>query len=224
MTRSRLITRDRPLLVGLVLAIPVGLLAWSLVRDHTNWLYPPAFGGIAAGLSYLAITFATVPWTDPGQTEKHASTHRGSSRLLSEVILLLACLLSIGGVFHLLAAGHVNGSDKPIAAGIGVACISVAWATVHTVFSLRYAHEYYRSTKGGGAASRPIDFDGDRPAYLEFFYTGLTVGMAYAVSDTSLRTRRLRGTAILHALLSYLFGVVILGSAVNLVVSLGNVS
>jgi uncharacterized membrane protein len=86
------------------------------------------------------------------------------------------------------------------------------------------AHEYYRSRKGGSEDSHPIDFDGDRPAYLEFFYTGLTVGMAYAVSDTSLRTRRLRGTAILHAMLSYLFGVVILGSAVNLVVSLGNVS
>ena len=162
---------------------------------------------------------------DGPRADRKARIHPlGSSRLLSELILLLACLLSIGGVFHLLAAGHVKGSDKPIAAGIGVACISVAWATVHTVFSLRYAHEYYRSTKGGSAASRPIDFDGDRPAYLEFFYTGLTVGMAYAVSDTSLRTRRLRGTAILHALLSYLFGVVILGSAVNLVVSLGNVS
>jgi uncharacterized membrane protein len=40
------------------------------------------------------------------------------------------------------------------------------------------AHEYYRSRKGGSEDSHPIDFDGDRPAYLEFFYTGLTVGMA----------------------------------------------
>jgi uncharacterized membrane protein len=223
MNRSTLLTRDRPLLIGLVPAIPIGLLVWSVVRDHTNWLYPAAFGGIATGMSYLTVTFVTVPWTNPDQTERHATTHKGWSRFITELILLIACLLSIGGVFHLFAAGHAGGSEKPIAAGIGVACILVAWVTVHTVFSLRYAHEYYRTTTADNESSdSPIEFDGGKPAYLEFFYTGLTVGMAYAVSDTSLRTRRVRGTAILHALLSYIFGVVVLGSAVNLVVSLGN--
>lgn len=223
MTRSRLLTRDRPLLIGLVPAIPLGLLVWSVLRDHMNWLYATAFGGITAGVAYLTVTFATVPWTDAGQTERHATTHTGCSRLSTELLLVFVCLLSIGGVFHLLVASRQEGSEKPIAAGIGVACILVAWATVHTIFSLRYAHEYYRDTTAGDdPTGRPIQFDGDKPAYLDFFYTGLTVGMAYAVSDTGLRTRRLRGTALLHALLSYLFGVVVLGSAVNLVVSLGN--
>ena len=104
-----------------------------------------------------------------------------------------------------------------------MACIAVAWATVHTIFSMRYAHVYYRDTgKGATGPDKGIEFSGEKPAYLDFFYMGLTGGMAYAVSDTTLGTRQLRGTALAHALLSYLFGVVILGSAVNLVVSLGN--
>ena len=41
--------------------------------------------------------------------------------------------------------------------------------------------------------------------------------MCYQVSDTALRHPRLRRTALAHALLSYLFGVVIVAGSVNLI-------
>ena len=44
--------------------------------------------------------------------------------------------------------------------------------------------------------------------------------MTYQVSDTELSTRRLRRAVINHALLSYLFGTVILATAVSTVASL----
>src|SRR5262245_45386623 len=176
MTRSSLLTRDRPLLFGLIPAIPIGLLVWWVVHNHASRLYPPAIGGIAGGLIYLTVSLGTIPWTDAGKTEEHATRHNGSSRVLTESLLILACLLSIGGVMHLLAAARAGGHEKPIAAGVGVACIAVAWATVHTIFSLRYAHMYYRRPSTRKPASqtdppRPIDFP-DTPAYLDFFYVG----------------------------------------------------
>ncbi len=44
--------------------------------------------------------------------------------------------------------------------------------------------------------------------------------MTYQVSDTTVRDPRIRRTVRSHALLSYLFGVVIVGGAVNLVAGL----
>ena len=84
---------------------------------------------------------------------------------------------------------------------------------MHTVFALRYAHEYYTDPVGG------IDFKtrDERPDYLDFAYVAFTVGMTFQVSDTDVQARRIRRTVLRHALLSYLFGAVILAVVVNVI-------
>jgi uncharacterized membrane protein len=47
-----------------------------------------------------------------------------------------------------------------------------------------------------------------------------TIGMAYAVSDTSLTSHKMRKAVLLHSCASYVFGAVILAATVNLVVGL----
>jgi uncharacterized membrane protein len=49
-----------------------------------------------------------------------------------------------------------------------------------------------------------------------------TIGMTYQVSDTNLRDRRLRRSVLAHALLSYVFGVVIVATSINLIAGLVN--
>jgi len=46
--------------------------------------------------------------------------------------------------------------------------------------------------------------------------------MTFQVSDTELTTADIRATALRHALLSYLFGAVILAATINLVAGLAN--
>ena len=46
--------------------------------------------------------------------------------------------------------------------------------------------------------------------------------MTYQLSDTPLTTRALRASVLRHALLSYLFGALIIGASVNFVVSLAS--
>lgn len=85
-----------------------------------------------------------------------------------------------------------------------------------TIFTLRYARLYYAEPAGR------IDFNQDQPpGYRDFAYLALTIGMTFQVSDTSLRNSAVRSTALQHARLSYLFGSIILATAINLVVSLG---
>ena len=66
-----------------------------------------------------------------------------------------------------------------------------------------------------------MDFnEKDRARYSDFAYLAFTIGMTYQVSDTNLSTRQIRATALRHALLSYLFGAIIIAAAINLVAGL----
>jgi uncharacterized membrane protein len=66
-----------------------------------------------------------------------------------------------------------------------------------------------------------VDFnEASRPRYADFAYLAFTLGMTFQVSDTALTTREVRATALRHALLSYLFGAVIIATTINLVAGL----
>ncbi len=74
---------------------------------------------------------------------------------------------------------------------------------------------YYSGPDGG------IDFnEDDKPCYADFAYLAFTIGMTYQVSDTDLTTKEIRHTALRHALLSYLFGTVIIAATINLAAGL----
>jgi uncharacterized membrane protein len=66
-----------------------------------------------------------------------------------------------------------------------------------------------------------VDFNqDDPPRYTDFAYMAFTIGMTFQVSDTQLTTAEVRATALRHALLSSLFGSVILAATINLLAGL----
>jgi uncharacterized membrane protein len=125
----------------------------------------------------------------------------------------VSSLVAVG--FVLVDAGHSSSSSKGLLIGLTIASVVLAWATVHTVYMLRYARLFYAAPIGG------IDFhDGELPDYHDLAYVALTIGMTFQVSDTDLVSKAIRRTAIRHALLSYLFGAVIVAITINIVASL----
>jgi uncharacterized membrane protein len=137
---------------------------------------------------------------------------------MTDVVVVSASVASLAGVGYLLGSGSSKGGQVEITAGVGIAIVATAWFVVHTVFTLRYARLYYVSDTGG------IDFNQgeEPPAYVDFAYLAFTIGMTFQVSDTDLKTRKIRATALRHALLSYVFGAVILAITVNLAAGLSN--
>jgi uncharacterized membrane protein len=93
--------------------------------------------------------------------------------------------------------------------------VILSWALVNTVFALKYARRYYSGGDGG------IEFGQEEPpAYSDFAYVAFTVGMSFAAPETRLADTSIRKVALGHALLSYLFGTVVIAVAVNLVANL----
>ncbi len=166
---------------------------------------------VAAGV-FVAWTWSTVWPMRSEQTATHA-TREEPRRAVTHLIVLLAAVASLVVVALVLATTDATG--RALNAGIAVLSVVVSWATVHTIYALTYARLYYTGLDGG------IDFhQDDPPRYSDFLYVGLTVGMSFAISDTDLASSDMRRAALGHALLSYLFGSVILAGLVNLVAGL----
>jgi uncharacterized membrane protein len=123
-----------------------------------------------------------------------------------------ASLVAVG--FVLGEAGRAAAPESGLLTALALGSVALAWTSVHTVYVLRYARLYYSDPVGG------IDFGPEPPDYIDFAYLAITIGMTFQVSDTNLTLKRVRRVALHHALLSYLFGTVIVAITVSTVASL----
>jgi uncharacterized membrane protein len=141
------------------------------------------------------------------------------TRGTAAALLLGASVASLLGVLLTLdLAGRQGGPLRVLLIGVAVLTVLVSWTVVNTVYTLRYADLHFRSREAGIAFGDP---DGqEQPTYRDFAYVAFTIGMCYQVSDTTVRDRRIRGTVLSHAFLSYVFGVVIVAGSVNLIAGL----
>ena len=208
--------RGRRTVVRLVIAFLAGLVAAAVTGLLGSWEYAAATGWDAIGIVFCGLAWRAV-WPMSAAATAERATEEDLSRANTDVLILTASVVSLAAVTVVLTvAHHAHAPARFVLAFLGLLTVAVSWFTVHTIFMLRYALLYYAEPAGG------IDFGSDDPpSYRDFAYLALTLGMTYQVSDTALRSSVFRGTALRHALLSYLFGAIILAVAINLVAGLG---
>lgn len=194
-----------------------GVVALVLAGALWNWAYAPA-----VGWDVTAVIFCTWIWLviwpmSPAETAAKARSE-DPNRPTSDVLMLSACVASIGAVGIVLVGAHqAGGFMAEMLAALGLISVAVSWLTVHTIFTLKYAVLYYEGHEGG------VDFHQDvPPCFRDFAYMAVTVGMTFQVADTDLHATSLRAAVLRHALLSYLFGAVILAVTINLVAGVGS--
>jgi uncharacterized membrane protein len=172
----------------------------------------PLIGWDILALVYGSWVWSTV-WRLDAESAQADATREDPGRGLADLVLLgaaIASLIAVGLV--LLAAGSASGTAAYLQAGLAVISVLVSWALVHTIFTLRYARLYYSGTPGG------IDFnDSGPPDYPDFAYLSFTIGMTFQVSDTDIKSKQIRRTALRHAWLSFPLVAVIIATTINLV-------
>jgi uncharacterized membrane protein len=198
---------------GIVLTI--GVVIALILMMFVPWRLAVVGGWDAAALTFLTATWAIIIRAD-GAGAHRLATREDTTRASSAGLLVGASVASLFGAgFALHEAGRESGWVRAMLAGLAVLTVALSWLLANTVYTLRYAHLHFASKASG------IDFaglaEGEFPNFRDFAYVSLTIGMCYQVSDTALGDRRIRRTALAHALVSYLFGVVIVAGSVNLV-------
>lgn len=200
----------------LAVSAVMGLVAGVITAVFGSWVYAPAIGWDVLALWFTSTVWFGI-WQMSAELTAVRATREDTSRATSDVLTLCAAVASLVAVgFVLVRAHHSAGAAQIVLATLGLLTIAVSWLTVHTIFALRYALLYYTEPVGG------IDFnEADLPCYRDFAYLALTIGMTFQVADTNLKTKDVRHTVLRHALLSYMFGALILAAAVNIIAGLG---
>lgn len=192
------------LVVAVGIGLVIGIIVGFLVRTPL---------GVLSGIASGEVVFVGSGWLslwpmDAVQTQAHA--RREDFRpIVDEVVVVGVALAGLVAIVMLLTVGSSAG--RIVAAAIALTGVFMSWATVHLMYAVRYAYVFY--SDGGG-----IDFNSDaQPCYQDFFYFSYNLGMTYQVSDTAVSSRTIRAIVLRQALFSYVFGVAILATTINLV-------
>jgi uncharacterized membrane protein len=196
-------------------AVLVGIVVGVVVAYLTRVRYGVLAGWDATALVLIGWVWSTI-WRLDAERTAQIAVFEDPTRATADLLLIVAASASLVAVGLVLAsAGKVSGTAELGRTGLGLASVVLSWGVVHTVFTLKYARLYYSGPDGG------VNFhQRDRPAYSDFAYLAFTIGMTFQVSDTALESSAFRAVALRHALLSYLFGAVIVATTINLIVGL----
>jgi uncharacterized membrane protein len=214
----RWLGRSAPALLRAIVVIAVGVVAvLILLLTDAPWELAVIVGWNATATTFIASAWHLIVRADSTDTRDLAG-QEDETRTVGSVLLVAVCVGGLlGVVFALGLARDESGSLRVLLIALAALTVAVSWTMLNTIYTLRYAHLYYAPD------GRNINFNdpnGPPPSYRDFAYVAFTIGMTYQVSDTNVRDERTRRTVLVHSLLAYLFGVVIIAGAINLAAGL----
>jgi uncharacterized membrane protein len=200
-----------------LVCVGVGAVAGIIAAVAVAPSLGPLVGWCTAGVIALAWLWRICWRRDAAGTERVAR-EESVSRLTDNAIIT-ACIASIAAVVVASIQSSEPSGDATSGALVilGVLGTIVAWALVNTVYALKYARMYFLDHPDDGFDVKQET----RPAYSDFAYFAFTVGMSYAGPEIEPINSEIRRKALVHALLSYFFGTVLIAVSINLVTNLG---
>ncbi len=202
---TRLGLHHRPyLLVAAACGLLVGFAAHAIAADLPASLL---LGWCGAAIAHMALTIIFMLRASPETIRSRAELlDEGEAAVLGAS--LAAAIASLAGIIWFLVLHNTDAGYFEI--GLPIATIVISWSFVQTLFAVRYAHEYWQ-LEGG------LEFPGrEPPDFADFLYFAVTIGMTFQTSDVSIVGRSIRRLVLLHALVAFLFNVVIVAMTVNL--------
>ncbi len=199
----------------------LGAITWFVLPTSLGPTTRAVLAWDAGGLLLLALAAQLFARTDEGD----AMTAQAMRQQEGEWVVFFATLAGVVASFVALTQELANGKD--LAPGtkewhvalVGVTLL-VSWLVTHTLFALRYAHEFYAAAPDQGIDGG-LTFPGTpQPDYWDFAYFSIVLGMTFQVSDVQITSRKLRRLATLHGFVGFVFNTVIVALTVNIAAAL----
>jgi uncharacterized membrane protein len=174
-------------------------------------------GWDAGALVYTVLAWIMILRASSASTRRRAALDDPGRRLAFFIALTSSVFSLFAAVVVLRQIRSLSSTQVPVWTGLALAAVILSWIVTHTVFTLRYAHLYYRRR----ATTHCLQFPGtDAPCDLDFAYFAFTIGMCFQVSDVVVMTSRARRTVLVHGVMSFVYNTTILALSLNLVTTL----
>lgn len=201
----------------LLLCIGLGALVYLLLPD---WLGARAITRIlvawnVGATTYLALAGRMMFWSSHERMRNRALM-QDEGRILVLVLVVIAALMSIGGIVAELAvAKDLRGSLKYAHIALASATIFSSWAFTQVMFALHYAHDYYAAVQHGRSGG--LEFPGcHSPDYGDFLYFSSIIGTSGQTADVSFSSRSMRRTGLVHCVLAFFFNTTLVALTINI--------
>jgi len=207
----RRLIRNRPrLFIAIGLGVGIAFLLpadWpSITRTLTAW-------NIAVWAYLLLIGWLM-------SRASHARVRKIAEQEDESAALILA-MVSVGAVLSLAAIFVELATVKEMPTGLRIGHVAFtvttvmgSWFLLGIIFTLHYAHLYYRAPCDKPPLLFP-DRD-DSPDYWDFLYFSFTIAVAAQTSDVAVNTRAMRKVVLVQSVLSFLFNAAIIGMSINI--------
>lgn len=141
---------------------------------------------------------------------------RSASRNDANRLLLLFLTLAVSLVVFVATASILMEGATPDMRSIAliVGTIILCWVFSNTVYTLHYAHLYYRAGDDGDAGGLQFPEEPE-PDYWDFVYFAFCLGMTFQTSDVSVTDRGIRKVVTLHCLAAFVFNLGIVAFTIN---------
>ena len=128
-------------------------------------------------------------------------------------LTVVAGMASVVAIFAELATLEHSARHYEIYAALAIGTVVLSWTLIHTIFALRYAHEFY----GEGRHRNGLRFPGEeQPDYWDFIYFAFVIGMTFQVSDVAVVHKSVRRHVVAHGVLSFFFATAFIAMSVNI--------
>lgn len=183
----------------------------------------PAFGD---ALQRLLIAWNAGVWTyvlsigwlmfraRPNEVQAIAEKEDHSQRFVFGILSLASLLSLVAITVELVGAGRLPLGTRLYHYGFTLVTLLGSWLLLGIVFTIHYAHLYYRT----GSQPRPLSFPGPReqPDYWDFLYFSFTISVAAQTSDVVVTSHLMRRVVLVHSVMAFVFNAAILGLTVNI--------
>ena len=175
---------------------------------------------IGAGL-YLVLAWHLFARTSIEQMKRRASLQDDGAMLVL-FLTVAAAMASVAAIVMVLwGLEKIPLEERQLRLALVVVTFLASWLLVHTSFALHYAHAYY------GPRSESVEpalaFPGrEPPAYMDFMYFAIVIGMTSQTADVGLATTRMRRLVMVQGLIAFAFNTTLLALTVNIAASLLN--
>jgi uncharacterized membrane protein len=201
------------LLLSLVAGVGLFLLLPQDTRVETRWLL--AWDLMA--MLYVGFTLRMISQSTVETCRQRAALYDEGDWVILLVVIVSAAA-SFGAIFAELAVLRTPHGSQWHAVLIAAGTVALSWTFTHMIFTLHYAHLYYRPDDDGPGG---LKFPGNRaPDYRDFLYYAFVIGCAAQTADVATESRAMRRLSLMHGIVAFAFNTAILALTINVGASL----
>jgi len=216
----------------LTVGVTVGVLTGTFWPAEHSLAARVLAGWDAGSVVVLLVVWSIVLTADARDTKRRAAAADPGRTAVWVLVVIASAVSLFAGAVVMRHASAIDPARRGLLIGLCLIAVTTAWTLTHSVFTLRYAHLFYRDGEGGDDtgggehgggkhASKPgeggLEFLGKKPpSDFDFAYFAFTIGMCFQVSDVGVSTPQMRRAVLAHSLLSFVYNTVILALSLNL--------